>query len=114
LYNKEDKEQDKEEEKEEEEVIQQVLPLVKRKKKKDKELELALDEKRKRGKNIQNIIGLIGKLYNYIIYIRSSANRITWFIKRASKIVPLNNCIRWNSWFFILCIALKDKVKARL
>jgi len=56
----------------------------------------------------------MGKLYNYIVYIRSLANRITWFIKRASKMVPLNNCIRWNSWFLILYIALEDKVKARL
>jgi hypothetical protein len=68
--------------------------LVKRKKKKDKELELVLDKKRKRGKNIWNIIGLIGKLYNYIVYIYSLANYIKWFIKRTSKIVSFNNCIR--------------------
>ena len=59
-------------------------------------------------------MGLIGKLYNYIIYIRSLANYIIWFIKYTSKMVPLNNYIKWNSWFFILCIALKDKVKAKL
>ena len=59
-------------------------------------------------------MGLMGKLYNYIIYIHGLANRITWFIKRTSKIVPLNNIIRWNSWFLILYIALKDKVKAGL
>ena len=59
-------------------------------------------------------MGLMGKLYNYIVYIRSSANRTTWFIKCASKIVPLDNCIRWNSWFLILYIALEDKVKAGL
>ena len=39
-------------------------------------------------------MGPIGKLYNYIIYIRSLANRIIWFIKHTSKIVPLNNRIR--------------------
>jgi len=59
-------------------------------------------------------MGLIGKLYNYIVYIRSLANRTIWFIKRASKIVPLDNYTRWNSWFLILYIALEDKVKARL
>jgi hypothetical protein len=78
--NKEDKEQDKEEEEEEEEeVIQQVLLLVKKKykkKKKDRELEPVSDKKYKRGQNIRNIIELIGKLYNYIVYICSSANCI--------------------------------------
>jgi hypothetical protein len=59
-------------------------------------------------------MGPIGQLYNYIVYIYSLANRKIWFIKRASKIVPLNNCIRWNSWFLILCVAPEDKVKARL
>ena len=56
----------------------------------------------------------MGKLYNYIVYIHSLANRTTWFIKRASKIVPLNNCMRWNSWFPMLYVALEDKVKAGL
>jgi len=56
----------------------------------------------------------MGKLYNHIVYIRSLANYITWFIKYASKIIPFNNCMRWNSWFLILYMALKDKVKARL
>jgi hypothetical protein len=59
-------------------------------------------------------MGPIGKLYNYIVYIHSLANRMKWFIKRASKMVPLNNRTRWNSWFLILCVALEDKVKARL
>jgi len=113
LYNKEDKDRNEEEE-EEEEVVQQALPLAKRKRKKDKESELVLNEKRKRGKNIRDIIGPIGKLYNHIIYIRSSANRTAWFTERTSKMIPLNNYTRWNSWFFMLYIALEDKVKARL
>ena len=115
MYDKEDEEQDEEEEEEEEEeVVQQVLPLVKRKKKKDEESELALDEKRKRGKNIRNIMGPMGKLHNYVVHIRSSANRTTWFIERAGKMVPLDNRTRWNSWFLMLCVALEDKVKAGL
>ena len=59
-------------------------------------------------------MGPMGKLYNHIVYIRSSANRTAWFTKRTGKIIPLNNRIRWNSWFLILCIALEDKVKAGL
>jgi hypothetical protein len=119
-YDKEDEEQDEEEEEEEEEeeVVQQAPPLVKRKdkkKKKDEELEPASDEKqRERGRNIRNIMGPIGKLHNHVIHIRSSANRTTWFIERAGKMIPLDNRTRWNSWFLMLCVALEDKVKAGL
>jgi hypothetical protein len=56
----------------------------------------------------------MGKLYNYVVYIRSLANRTKWFIERTSKMVPLNNYTRWNSWFLMLCVALEDKVKAGL
>jgi hypothetical protein len=73
-----------------------------------------LDEKRERGKNIRNIMGLMGKLYNYIVYIYSLANHTKWFIERAGKIVPFNNYTRWNSWFLMLYVALEDKVKAGL
>jgi hypothetical protein len=102
-YDKEDEEQDEEEEEEEEEeeVVQQAPPLVKRKdkkKKKDEELEPASDEKqRERGRNIRNIMGPMGKLHNQVIHIRSSANRTTWFIERAGKMIPLDNRTRWNS-----------------
>jgi hypothetical protein len=75
LYNKEDKkleEDNKEEQDSKEEVVQQGP------KKKGKEPELLLDKKGKRekGKTIWIIIRLIGKLYNYIVYICSSANCI--------------------------------------
>jgi hypothetical protein len=59
-------------------------------------------------------MGPIGKLHNYVVHICSSANRMTWFIERASKMIPLNNWTRWNSWFLMLCVALEDKVKAGL
>jgi len=59
-------------------------------------------------------MGPIGKLYNYVVYIHSLANYTTWFIERTSKIIPLNNYTRWNSWFNILNVALEDNVKATL
>jgi len=83
-------------------------------KKKGKESKPASYKKYKRGKNIRDIIGLIGKLYNHVVYIRSLANCITWFIERTSRIIPLNNRTRWNSWFNILNVALEDNVKAIL
>jgi hypothetical protein len=67
-----------------------------------------------RGKNIRDILGPMGKLHNNVIHICKSANRITWFKDRAGKIIPLDNCTRWNSWFTMLSVALEDKVKARL
>src|SRR5438045_9742877 len=118
LYNKEDEEQDEEEEEEkEEDVVKQAPPLVKRKdkkKKKDEELEPTSDEKHERGKSIRNIMGPMGKLHNYVVHIHTSANRTTWFIEHAGKMIPLDNCTRWNSWFLMLCVALEDKVKAGL
>jgi len=65
-----------------------------KRKKKGEEPELLLAE---RGKNIRDIMGPMGKLYNLIVYIRKSANCITWFKERALKIIPLDNYTRWNS-----------------
>jgi hypothetical protein len=102
-YNKEDEkleEDNKEEQDSEKEVVQQAPPLVKeKKKKKDKELELLLDEKgkRERGKTIQIIMRPMGKLHNHVVHICSSANRMTWFVEHASKMIPLDNRTRWNS-----------------
>jgi hypothetical protein len=94
LYNKEDEkleEEDNEEEQDSKEEVVQQGP-----KKKSKELEPSLDEKgkRERGKTIQTIIGPMGKLHNYIVYIRSSANCTTWFVDYTGKIIPLDNRTR--------------------
>jgi hypothetical protein len=91
-YDKEDEklEEDNEEQDSEEEVVRQVP------KKKGKELEPLLDEKgkRERGKAIRIIMGPMGKLHNYVVHIRSSANRTTWFVEHASKMIPLDNRTR--------------------
>jgi hypothetical protein len=59
-------------------------------------------------------MGPMGKLHNHVVHIRSSANRTTWFVERAGKMIPLDNRTRWNSWFHMLNVALEDKVKAGL
>lgn len=113
-YDIEDQEQEREENEEE---VDQTMPLPRkpkdRKKKKNEELgsEPLFDD---RGKNIRDIMGPMGKLHNIVIHIRKSANRTTWFKDRASKIIPLDNRTRWNSWFTMLTVALEDKVKAGL
>jgi hypothetical protein len=33
-------------------------------------------------------------------------------LERASKMIPLDNRTRWNSWFTMLNTALEDQVKA--
>ena len=85
-----EEEDNKEEQDSKDKVVQQVP------KKKSKEPELLLDkkEKRKRGKAIRIIIEPIGKLYNYIVYICSSANCTISFVEYTSKIIPLDNCTR--------------------
>ena len=40
------------------------------------------------------VIGPLGKLYNIIIHIRSSASCTKEFKNLAGRIIPLNNCIR--------------------
>ena len=56
-----------------------------------------VDKKEKRA--TFRVIGPLNKLYNIIIYIRSSAGCIKEFKDLAERMIPLNNYIRWNSWF---------------
>jgi hypothetical protein len=51
-------------------------------------------------------MGLIGKLYNIVVYIRSSGNRTAEFTQEAKKRIPLDNYTRWNSWYNMLKVAL--------
>ena len=54
-------------------------------------------------------MGPLRKLHNIVIYIRSLANRTKQFIDLAGRRIPLNNCIRWNSWFQMLNVALEKE-----
>jgi hypothetical protein len=119
-YDKDDdkveEEDDEDEQVDEEEIVRRApQQTIRKKKKKEEEPELS-DEKRKRerGRTIRTIMGPMGKLHNHIVHIRSSANRTTWFVERAGKMVPLDNRTRWNSWFAMLNTALEDQVKAAL
>jgi hypothetical protein len=41
-----------------------------------------------------------------VIYIRGLTARIAEFVKLAGRRIPLNNRIRWNSWYLMLTVAL--------
>ena len=49
----------------------------------------------------------LDKLHNIIVNIRSSAGHIAEFLKLAGRMIPLDNCTRWNSWYLLLIVADK-------
>lgn len=53
------------------------------------------------------LLGPLGKLHNIIVDIRSSANRTSEFLALATRMVPLDNRTRWNSWYNSLVVANK-------
>jgi|tagenome__1003787_1003787.scaffolds.fasta_scaffold20916204_2 hypothetical protein len=53
------------------------------------------------------LLGPLGKLHNIIVDIRSSANRTAEFLTLATRMVPLDNRTRWNSWYNSLVVANK-------
>jgi len=42
-------------------------------------------------------LGPLGKLYNIVVYIHGSTGRVREFKNQAGRLIPLNNCTRWNS-----------------
>ena len=60
------------------------------------------------------MIGPLGKLHNIVIYIRSSANRTTWFTNHSKVLISLDNRMRWNSWFLMLQKTLKNQVRTAI
>jgi hypothetical protein len=54
-----------------------------------------INETQKR--NIFRIIKSFKKIYNIIVYIRSSAGRTKEFKELAERIILLNNRTKWNS-----------------
>jgi len=81
-----------------------------------KENERGLDESevKERETFIRNKMGVLGKLHNIVVHIRASSNRTQEFIKNANRMVPLDNCTRWNSWYTMLKVALDPDVKPAL
>src|SRR6266511_3695275 len=70
-------------------------------------------EKRGELKDIEGVkrkfrlLSPLGKLHNIIVDIRSSGNRTAEFLALATRMVPLDNRTRWNSWYNSLVVANK-------
>jgi hypothetical protein len=55
------------------------------------------------------LLGILGKLHNIIVYTHSSANRTQEFLALCLRMVPLDNCTRWNSWYLCLFVVTKHE-----
>lgn len=51
--------------------------------------------------------GLLGKLHNIVVHIRSSPDRTRQFESTAERRIPMDNRTRWNSWFNMITVAIK-------
>ena len=52
------------------------------------------------------LLSVLSKLHNIIVDTYSSANRTQEFLALCLRIIPLDNCTRWNSWYLCLVVAL--------
>jgi hypothetical protein len=55
------------------------------------------------------LLSVLSKLHNIIVDTYSSANRTQEFLALCLRIIPLNNCTKWNSWYLCLFVATKYK-----
>ena len=52
------------------------------------------------------LLGPLGKGYNIVVYIYRSSSRIVEFKELVGRMIPMDNRIRWNSWYNILVVLL--------
>jgi len=57
------------------------------------------------------LLGPLGKGHNIMVHIGGSPARTDVFRKLAGRLIPMDNCTRWNSWYEILLILLLLKGK---
>jgi len=66
-----------------------------------------IDEEAKKVKF--RLLGPLGKAHNIIVYIWSSGGRADHFRKLAGRMILMDNRTRWNSWYNMLQVLLKQK-----
>jgi hypothetical protein len=52
------------------------------------------------------LLGPLGQAHNIVVHIRGSPGRIEEFKTLASRMIPMDNHIRWNSWYNMLVVLL--------
>jgi len=52
------------------------------------------------------LMGPLGQIHNIAIHIRGSTARTAEFLELSSRMIPLDNHTRWNSWYSMLVVAL--------
>ena len=52
------------------------------------------------------LMGPLGQVHNIVVYIRGLAGRTEEFRKLAGRMIPMDNCTRWNSWCNMLVVLL--------
>jgi hypothetical protein len=59
------------------------------------------------------LLGPLGQGYNIVAYIRGLPTRIKVFKELAKRMIPMDNRIRWNSWYSMLIemLDLKSQVE---
>ena len=63
------------------------------------------DDERRRVKF--RLLGPLGKAHNIVAHIRKSPARTAKWIGLATRIIPMDNRTRWNSWYGMLTILIK-------
>ena len=59
------------------------------------------------------LLGPLGQGHNIVIHIRGSSARTARFKELAGRIIPMDNCTRWNSWYemFLVLLNLRSAVE---
>ena len=50
------------------------------------------------------LLGPLGQGHNIVVYIRSSSTYIARFKELVKRMILIDNCTRWNSWYNMLII----------
>ena len=57
------------------------------------------------------LLGPLGKAHNIVVHIRGSTSRTEVFKELAGRVIPMDNCTRWNSQYNMLLVLLLLKGK---
>ena len=52
------------------------------------------------------LLGPLGQAHNIVVYICGLASRIEEFRTLTGRLILIDNCTRWNSWFNMLVVLL--------